>query len=1171
MAKQMIKDHEGISLDVYLDSEGKKTVGYGHLIDSDSPADIRRLKVGETISAQRAEEIFSEDYEYHSRAARDIPGFSRASKSQRDALIDLTFNMGPSWHKKFPKFAEAFEKGNYEEAAKELEESDWYDQVGRRAPAIVGMIAAYGEDDPSMIRPDGTRKSSRGFLGQIKNDEGQTMTEFSIGVEIDGKEIDIPSLVPGLTKDEIASIKAGNVPESAAIKAKAHAENRIAKGLSPFYGDDDRPKGRVDFDSIVVGPETEPQKEKPKVNYRDIIVIPDGAKESFALLDQMEQERVKGLAVEVGEGITLGLLGELAAVAEAATSDVTYQQAKDDYELARKRFKRENPGLATYAVPLELAATIPTGIGVAKTLGKLGIKSATKQLGIEGAGYGFATGESFEERAANASVMGLSGLALGRVIDAAITPSKAGGLKSDKDVQADTALDPDGLAEANSIQQADARRLFEEVDNPAYRRKPLSEAETVGELWSGLKTSFQNFYNQNLRGVSDTIWAEVSPQVGALVQRFDTKALLTMNKEFSELSEALIPVVKTINESERSKGALLDYAAGKMIDSDQLRILREERKRLKTSGAEGSKRAKELENNIRSNATDRLMFELSNDLTIEQRGILKRYLAYSYEKNKRLSKKTFGADFSEDLTYLHTRLTREQIKKLKENQRLTDEQIEGLFDDPAFKQRTRGSYLRRDDNAPNPADYDNPIISDIQRIQRLEQLSEMQDAFKIDVQGAVRRNNAPLTPNQLMDELEFTLFQKGISPEGSKFTRQQVSDMIMGQEKAPHPIIQALNSIAYATTLAGPMSAILNLADIPLLGAKYGGKAVREGIKEADPRMLTPFKKPSELDLKEMGLNNQVFGEFVSQLNELQSGGTNWMMKTAKAARQSADFLMRKSGFAAMDVVGKKGVMRGVLSSAADDARAGNLAENWGFYFNDAELDIITKQLNAHGTEYSKYTGKGKDLIEELMFAGLGQQQLISAAGRPAGWARNPNLRPLWALRGFVIKQQALALREVVGNIKAGKPDKAAEFMGRYALYGAGGYAIINEGRQFIFGDGNVSAGGLARGYGDAWASLLTANTLGLNDYQYGQIKQNGLLYTFAEGMMPLAPSRAADIVGTAIEVIDRERPPQAFVTEVSPLIKQSLRLGRNVSAAIGATEQEGMFSEALRPRNAQD
>lgn len=108
----MIKEHENIRLDVYEDSLGNKTVGYGHLIDADSPKDIRNLKLGEKISEKRAEEIFEEDYTYHLRAAKKIPGFSKASKSQKEALVDLTFNMGPSWYKNFPDFAEAFEDGN---------------------------------------------------------------------------------------------------------------------------------------------------------------------------------------------------------------------------------------------------------------------------------------------------------------------------------------------------------------------------------------------------------------------------------------------------------------------------------------------------------------------------------------------------------------------------------------------------------------------------------------------------------------------------------------------------------------------------------------------------------------------------------------------------------------------------------------------------------------------------------------------------------------------------------------------------------------------------------------------------------------------------------------------------------------------------------------------------
>jgi len=243
------------------------------------------------------------------------------------------------------------------------------------------------------------------------------------------------------------------------------------------------------------------------------------------------------------------------------------------------------------------------------------------------------------------------------------------------------------------------------------------------------------------------------------------------------------------------------------------------------------------------------------------------------------------------------------------------------------------------------------------------------------------------------------------------------------------------------------------------------------------------------------------------------------------------------------------------------------LSENWGFYFNKTELDLIRNQLNKHGMDWSKYTGDGAKLVEELLFAGLGQQQLISAAGRPAAWARNPNLRPLWALRGFVVKQQALALREVMGNIKAGKPEKAAQFLGRYAAYGAGGYAAINEGRQFIFGDGEASFNGLVRGYGDAWASLLTANTLGLNDYQYGQIKQNGLLYTFAQGMMPIAVDRPLDIGRTVVEVLDRERPPQAIAQEL-PLFTQTARLAERGAEAVGATTTQGLLQEALRKQN---
>ncbi len=869
------------------------------------------------------------------------------------------------------------------------------------------------------------------------------------------------------------------------------------------------------------------EKEVPKLSEPD---TGSAVNNYFNYMEQKRLARNVGNVRAAAQGLTFGFADEL----EAAASDEEYEVALARIREQQERYKQLNPGSA---IGFELAGSLPTALAGAASLGRLGVTSVAKQGAIEGSAYGIGSGESFEERAAGGVVGGLSGFALGKLIDVVITPSSAGGLRTEAHDLADKSLKIKPQLANKDLEIARANEIFDEVDNPQYTRKPLSEAKTAGELWSGLTGAVKNFYNDKVTGVSDELMRVVSPQVGARFQRADEAALATTNKELDGLSERLVPIIKIINNSERAKGVMLDYGAGKL-------------------------------GKTRANSLIRLRKELKEDLNTEHMNVLEAYLNYSYKKNAQLNKKVFGAEFPDELTYLHTRNIA-RYKKFKD-EGMTDAEIEKMFEDPGMERRTRGSYLSKNPNAPLPEDYDNPIISDMQRIFKMERLAQVQDKFgvKIDNVLSAKKATSPkgalvaLTPQEFLDSLFYTLTQKGISNDGAQYAVNKITDTIMGQAKTPHPAIQAANSLAYASTLAGPMSAILNLADIPLLGAKYGGRAALEGLK-----VVNPFKKIPSPDLQKMGLSNQTFGEFVNKTNELASNNQGFMAGTAHQMRKGADFLMKGSGFAAMDRVGKKGVMRGVLRSATDDAKVGNLSENWGFYFNDAELELIADQLKKHDMDWSKYTGDGAKLIEELLFAGLGQQQLISAAGRPAAWARNPNLRPLWALRGFVVKQQALALREVMGNIKAGKPEKAAQFLGRYASYGAGGYAVINEGRQFIFGDGEASFNGLVRGYGDAWASLLTANTLGLNDYQYGQIKQNGLLYTFAEGMMPIAIDRPLDIGRTVVEVLDQERPPQAIAQEL-PFYTQTARFAERGAEVVGATTTQGLLDEALRKRN---
>lgn len=83
------------------------------------------------------------------------------------------------------------------------------------------------------LRQDGSPKGP-GFLGEVADSQGNIMTEYSIGVEIDGEEVEIPSLVPGLSDDELTALKNQEMPDSVVEKAVEHARKRKSQGLPVF-------------------------------------------------------------------------------------------------------------------------------------------------------------------------------------------------------------------------------------------------------------------------------------------------------------------------------------------------------------------------------------------------------------------------------------------------------------------------------------------------------------------------------------------------------------------------------------------------------------------------------------------------------------------------------------------------------------------------------------------------------------------------------------------------------------------------------------------------------------------------------------------------------------------------------------------------------------------------
>lgn len=112
----------------------------------------------------------------------------------------------------------------------------------------------------SDLRVDGTKKGN-GFLGILKRPDGGVSTEISIGVNIDGKETEIPTLIPTLSKDErdyllstpVDKIREANPKLYSVIEQKAvdHAKQRLAKGRSPFVDAGDFNKSAVDRDQLL--------------------------------------------------------------------------------------------------------------------------------------------------------------------------------------------------------------------------------------------------------------------------------------------------------------------------------------------------------------------------------------------------------------------------------------------------------------------------------------------------------------------------------------------------------------------------------------------------------------------------------------------------------------------------------------------------------------------------------------------------------------------------------------------------------------------------------------------------------------------------------------------------------------------------------------------------------
>ena len=129
---EMLKRHEGVETHAYECSEGKVTIGCGRNIDQ---------RGGLGLSDDEIQYLLENDIErVIKELAEEYGWFNSLDDVRKDAMINLSFNLGKTRLKGFKRALSAMERGDYKDAATEFLDSKWAKQVGGRALEVTDLI-----------------------------------------------------------------------------------------------------------------------------------------------------------------------------------------------------------------------------------------------------------------------------------------------------------------------------------------------------------------------------------------------------------------------------------------------------------------------------------------------------------------------------------------------------------------------------------------------------------------------------------------------------------------------------------------------------------------------------------------------------------------------------------------------------------------------------------------------------------------------------------------------------------------------------------------------------------------------------------------------------------------------------------------------------------------------
>ena len=904
---------------------------------------------------------------------------------------------------------------------------------------------------------------------------------------------------------------------------------------------------------------------KPKeVKPQKKITVPQSAIDIRKDLAKEQGERIGGLVREAGEGITLGLLGELTAAVQAATTDKTYERAKAEYEVAREQFIAENPELSQLATPVELIATLPTGIGLARGLAKAGVKSLGSQAAIESAIYGAATGEN-EDRLYQGIGYGFLGGLTGRLLDNVVDSNLGKRVNSVEALNKERANIQQKIIKEAKIVRPSADISNDELATQLLLRETEFLADTIGRQ-GALPKEIGAFYQRMVKYGED---------MGVDIRQINR--VVRSNKDIKTLRSMLNESFESLDDIALLRQDLLDITTGRLA-ADVGRTIPEAQnlivklRRLasplatlaeETVGTAFSQRLIRAMNRVTRQQTDldtmwkgmepfRELAETNskfNDLLLdavnaENIGIEAAEKALKAAMKVADSKIGSGASdrlrkFLDDNVEFSRRYRREvttgpvtpvwmhsasTLTGTDSSLRTFRQRAAQTAQDDASKDRTRLTMKEwREANSKRPADkqreyqniFDSHWTWQRQTLTRmelgkqlgfrtagkpLEPLKETQLRKKAKSKKELDQGASDLDATASYEAGQFKLFDRNIIEEALKKEGYSKQQIDNAIE-----IIDDLGVNANKG-MANELEVIRSLGYVGTIANPYGA------LMNVHDLFNASF---------ELGLKNVLGSLFANK-------GIRFSPEDMGLARQVFGEFVRKARKGTQDPLTKLGANEFLQNVAEKSESLLQFSMNasgfakldqfgksriMGASFRKAKEDI------ANGTFDQKWSlsfSKGEidqlkrdiaadaidsELVRDLVMFDLFRLQPINAAAQTAFGLSNPNARLFYMLKGFAIKQFDLMERRIIREWQAGNKKQALENAAKYLVLSGGGYGIVNEGRQVLKGEAPDPEEAAVSAFYQV-GSVLTFGAMGANDYGYDKFMDDPV-WAFATNLLP--------------------------------------------------------------------